>query len=741
MKKRHLIMLIIVLLLVLCIGAGIAYICLFTDIFKSNKTLFSKYILKNNEISKIFEDDELVKYSEKQKNTPYSIEGSIKAKVTFPDSSQVQLSNALQNCNITFNGKVDNANKYHHEIIKTNYSDSQSVEYDLYRNNDIYAFKISDVLYKYVGIENNNLKDFAIKMQIPEEITSVLPDKINIDDIENTLNVYSKDDIKSLKEKYLKIISDNLTDDMFSKEKSSEESIYTLTLTETQCKKILIKVLESLKEDDIVINKLKDNLINKYNIKEEKIDTYIADFKKSIQNIIDILYTENDINKSNFTYENIESTTNTLQDNVIDSNYINSNKVDSNTTNTLDSNIINNINSNTLNTIDANITNTTTNTINSNTVNSNIINTIDSNNINYIDSNIGNSTSINSTNSTSKEENSISIKVHSNKGQLLKTEIIFNKISFIISKSDDSVKFEIKKDNSEIVSAYTQKFKSPNETKFEFSISNKESELFNLTTGFTGLDTDEVNEFSDLIFDYYLSNSTITNAKTKFSYSLKNTKKFGDIQKEDFQNSEILLINTAPSIENLKTLYNNIQSKLVQVNNTKLQTIGLTVNQNPFIYYIPSVLTIGSTYIMQNPDKSPYVSIPLLLAGFSISMISEDNTILQEATDAKNDRDNYINSLNSDSDIINKAEEARIETDLATVKEEITLEINKKSSKQTKSKEKYKATNRALKNFKSNNEKVEYIYKDNKVTLKSKSDSSKIITGTLSSDGSFKWDN
>ena len=77
-------------------------------------------------------------------------------------------------------------------------------------------------------------------------------------------------------------------------------------------------------------------------------------------------------------------------------------------------------------------------------------------------------------------------------------------------------------------------------------------------------------------------------------------KTFGAIQKDEIQNSEILLINTAPSMQNLETLYNNVATKTVQLNNAKLQALGLTEEQNPFMYYIPSVVPIGATYIMQN---------------------------------------------------------------------------------------------------------------------------------------------
>ena len=59
MKKRHLIILIISIVLVLCICAGLVFMFFFTDMFKSNKILFSKYFSKNSEIIEFINDKDI----------------------------------------------------------------------------------------------------------------------------------------------------------------------------------------------------------------------------------------------------------------------------------------------------------------------------------------------------------------------------------------------------------------------------------------------------------------------------------------------------------------------------------------------------------------------------------------------------------------------------------------------------------------------------------------------------------
>ena len=296
MKKRYLIMIIIAIVLVICLGAGLAFAYFATDLFKSNKQIFSKYFSKNNEILELLNDPDLKAYAEKQKQNAYTSEGSIKTNVTFPDSSQKQIADALQNCNITFNGKTDIANNYMYSNIKANYSQAQSLNIQLYRNNDIYALKIDDVLAKFLGVENNNLKELAGKLGLPQEQIASIPNKIDLNEVQS-LNVFTNDEISQLKDKYFKIVTDNLKDDMFSKEKSNEYSVYTLSINNEQFKNISTKLMETLKNDDLLKNKIREFCSTKLGLSNENINQLIESYEKAIQlELDDLNNTNNDTN-------------------------------------------------------------------------------------------------------------------------------------------------------------------------------------------------------------------------------------------------------------------------------------------------------------------------------------------------------------------------------------------------------------------------------------------------------------
>ena len=715
MKKRYLIMLIIAIVLIIALGAGFAFAYFFTDIFRSNKELFSKYISQNLEIVDIFKDEDVKAYSEKQKNTAYTSEGTIKTNVTFPDSSEAKVASALQNCNITFTGKTDNLSKYMHQTIKANYSDTQSMQFDLYRSGDIYAAKINEVLVKYIGLDNNNLKEFATKIQLPEEITSKLPNKIELNSLASISGVFSDEEKSALKEKYLKIITENLTDDMFSKESISDETIFILKINEDQFKNIIAKLLETLKEDETLINKLKETLINNYNFTEDEIQTYITQYKEFIQQTIDRINSNSDTNilerankaRALTDQKQIEERIQLTYLGLLSKNNRNVERADLQTALEEEfglgkvTDLAEDFSTVKIDGKEYSITGNST--INQNSENENNTDISDE------DQNTENNTN---------SSNNIIIKVYANKGKLSKTEIILNDIfDFVVSKSDDGAKFELINNGVATISAFMQKLKSPNETKFEFAFSQNNSQIFDLTIGFSGLDTDSVHENSELTFDIDLGNSTITNAKTKFVSTYKNTKTFGAIQKDEINNSEILLLNTAPSMKNIENLFNNIANRTTQLNNSKLKALGLTEEQNPFMYYVPSVVPFGATYIMQNPDKGPYFVVPsLIMTGVSVSMLSADNSILT------------------------KAAEASANTAISTVKEQIQLEQLSLSAQSNGNNELfYSLVEKMLKNFNPNNENIEYSYNNGNITIKSKKDPTKIITGTLSKDGNINW--
>lgn len=595
MKKRYLIMIIIAIVLVICLGAGFAFAYFATDLFKSNKQIFSKYISNNSEILELFNDSDLKSYAERQKQNSYTSEGSIKTNVTFPDSSQKQIADALQNCNITFNGKTDIANNYMYYNIKANYSQSQSLNIQLIRNNDIYAFKIDEVLAKFLGVDNNNLKELAGKLGLPQDQIASIPNKIDFSKFQD-LNVFTDEEVSQLKNKYLSIINDNLKDDMFSKEKSNEYSIYTLTLSQEQLNNILSKLMETLKNDDLLKNKIRQLCSEKLGLSDENINELIQSYEESIQLELD------DLNKTNSTTDS----TNPLTDGA-----------DSSTS-----------------------------------------------------ADLSNPNKINS-------EEKVFIKVFVEKGKLVKTEFSVSdeEEKFVIVKTDNGARFEVISNELDTTNSYNasiQKIKTNNDLKYNFTVANNNQQLFDLIVTYAGISTNQVHEIAELNFEFdteksYLvdfplpndtnstnniqNNVTTTSSKIKFVSTYNNTKSLGaTFEKNDVKNEDIMLINSAPNAESVQTAFAQIGQQFVNVNNSKLASIGLNSNINPFLFYIPSVVPVGASMIIPNYNNQYMLPASLLVGtGASISMLIGDNAILSRASEAQ--KQNAISQKNDENNL------------------------------------------------------------------------------------------
>ena len=85
-KNKKMLIILIILIVIFIIGIGVTYICLATDLFKSEKKLFYKYITQLGDNEEGFVTNEVTKYFDKQKNTPYKNNGSITFNITSSEN-------------------------------------------------------------------------------------------------------------------------------------------------------------------------------------------------------------------------------------------------------------------------------------------------------------------------------------------------------------------------------------------------------------------------------------------------------------------------------------------------------------------------------------------------------------------------------------------------------------------------------------------------------------------------------
>ena len=296
---------VIVLVIILILIGVIALLYFATDVFRSNKEAFFKYTAQLIEQEDGFIDNTLTQYLEKKKNTPYEDNGSIDFDISIPEMGQDN--DALNNFNISFNGKTDNTNSKNEQNISLNYSNDVNFPF--------YYRKVGDVQ----GIQTDNVGSKYIAKRDGEEIQSLEDMEININGLEEISAIYnnmqiSNEDIQNFKITYFDNIFSQIQDDKFSKISEENSTGYKLTLSDDDLKDVLTKVLEKLKEDEGTLDKLNQLLgleQSASKIRSTSIDELINDITNNSQIgtlEVTVYKTSGELSKIDIQHENLKLT-------------------------------------------------------------------------------------------------------------------------------------------------------------------------------------------------------------------------------------------------------------------------------------------------------------------------------------------------------------------------------------------------------------------------------------------------
>ena len=242
-KKR--IKLIVTITIVIFTLLIVTFILLFTvtDIFKTDKELFFKTVSQISDKKDGFIDDKITQYFEKKKTTPYENQGSYTVNMSQGNEQSQQVFDKFNNINIEFSGKTDNPNSNSQQEIKLNYSNEVSIPLNYKKIGSIVGIQADYLSTNYIAFDISKLGEFL---------------GINID-LEKTLQVeFTEEEKKHISEVFASVLNEQLSKDKFSKTKGMEETGYKLTLTLGEIKNIYIQLLEKIKDDQIILNKINE---------------------------------------------------------------------------------------------------------------------------------------------------------------------------------------------------------------------------------------------------------------------------------------------------------------------------------------------------------------------------------------------------------------------------------------------------------------------------------------------------
>ncbi len=253
-KQKNKLVIILVIVFILIILGVLVGLYFLTDMFKSEKVLFTKYMV--NGFSNI--NTGYKSWVEAEKYPDKMYEENITAEIDFMENigtSEENTDNKINDLELELNNKIDNINNYkEYEFALYNYMDSEDGEE--VKETLLEGKSINDVS-NYLTLENVTDKYLDL---------GVVTDLLGAETVQIIFSLNtSEDEIMSVITKYIRILNEQLTDDMFSKLSNQNIEVagstyranaYLLSLTKEQYGEIQIKLLEELEKDELILSKI-----------------------------------------------------------------------------------------------------------------------------------------------------------------------------------------------------------------------------------------------------------------------------------------------------------------------------------------------------------------------------------------------------------------------------------------------------------------------------------------------------
>lgn len=286
-RKKRITIITIAIVLVIAIIIGIlAFLYIKTDAFKSNETLFAKYLVQNFDIIEVWEKSKNTDIENLLNTNKYTsqIEGKIEYTENKGTSNEKQ-SSSVNNVGIKITSNIDKSNNYNYSDISIGTENEKLVGLEYLNEDDKYGIRLKDIQ-QFVSIKKDDETQESELKNI-EKLTE------NID-VQSIIK-FSDEEKQTLKNTYLEIIKNNVSKEKYHKQSNSlitvnnkdmQTNAYYIEFTVEECNNLYIKILEQIAKDEIILSKV--DLIEKQikEIDEDYDGNLRENFVKSIKDKI-----------------------------------------------------------------------------------------------------------------------------------------------------------------------------------------------------------------------------------------------------------------------------------------------------------------------------------------------------------------------------------------------------------------------------------------------------------------------
>ena len=288
-KSIRLIWIIIFFMIILTVLGILLY--LKTNLFRSKEILLKKYFSQNIEdITHLFD------FSKQRENLNELLTKNYTENTSL-DISYISSNEKVETFNIKEQGIINNSENTSYRKISCTNNDYDIIDVELLKQNEIYGFRLTNLIKQFVSIENNNLSTLVSSLGYNEKY---IEDKLNFSNID-LLNLlkFTDEEINKLKEKYINLIFEGLNKNNYSSKSNSlitlnnGESVntkaYTLIVDKNEFDNICKRVISKAIDDELILSKINkiDETIANIGIKNN--ENFQNRYKNKLQEIYNSL--------------------------------------------------------------------------------------------------------------------------------------------------------------------------------------------------------------------------------------------------------------------------------------------------------------------------------------------------------------------------------------------------------------------------------------------------------------------
>lgn len=257
-KKRITILVISIVLAVLAIVGAITFLYLKTDAFKSNETLFAKYFMQSFNAIDIIKNNDSLGIDDTLNNNKYTSE--LKGKIEYTknvETNSEDKNSSINQIGLNVKSNIDKSNEYEYKNVTISSDNENYIGLEYLKSQSNY------------GIRLKNINQFASNNDEQNQLLTELGlGKLNIiiSDIDiNSICNFSDQEKQNLVDTYTKLVTSNVSKDKFYKQKNTLITInnqdvntnaYYIKMTIEEYNNLYIKMLEQLKEDEIILSRI-----------------------------------------------------------------------------------------------------------------------------------------------------------------------------------------------------------------------------------------------------------------------------------------------------------------------------------------------------------------------------------------------------------------------------------------------------------------------------------------------------